>query len=139
MGILIPLFWTSGDVCPGFQSQGGSLACFLACVIPRFTSDSPADWIYLPYCLVAKTFRSKAEPEWPSGIQHCACCMRTDGRGFEPQTSTNACGHVCRYMDQESLTAMLTSFNPSMKLVAHKRRLNLHASNTLRYLKVVFE
>ena len=20
---LIPLFWTSGDVCPGFQSQGG--------------------------------------------------------------------------------------------------------------------
>ena len=31
---LIPLFWTSGDVCPGFQSQGGSLAC----VILRFTS-----------------------------------------------------------------------------------------------------
>ena len=23
MGSLIPLFWTSGDVCPGFQSQGG--------------------------------------------------------------------------------------------------------------------
>ena len=23
--------WTSGDTCPGFQSQGGSLACFLAC------------------------------------------------------------------------------------------------------------
>ena len=20
---LIPLFWTSGDICPGFQSQGG--------------------------------------------------------------------------------------------------------------------
>ena len=39
MGPLIPLLWTSGDVCPGFQSQSGSLfACFLACVILRFTS-----------------------------------------------------------------------------------------------------
>ena len=26
MGPLIPLFWTSGDICPGFQSQGGFLA-----------------------------------------------------------------------------------------------------------------
>ena len=25
------LFWTSGDICPGFQSQGGSLTC----IIPR--------------------------------------------------------------------------------------------------------
>ena len=24
MGTPIPLFWNSGDVCPGFQSQGGS-------------------------------------------------------------------------------------------------------------------
>ena len=32
MGPLIPLFWISGDVCPGFQSQGGSLfACFVLC------------------------------------------------------------------------------------------------------------
>ena len=29
MGPLIPLFWASGDVCPGFQSQVGSLVCFL--------------------------------------------------------------------------------------------------------------
>ena len=28
---LIPLFWTCADVCHGFQSQGG----FLACVLPR--------------------------------------------------------------------------------------------------------
>ena len=41
---LIPLFSTNGDVC---QSQGGSLfACFLACVILRFTSGAtPADCI----------------------------------------------------------------------------------------------
>ena len=31
MGPLIPLFRTSGDVCPGFQSQGG-LACMLSCL-----------------------------------------------------------------------------------------------------------
>ena len=31
MGPLIPLFWTSGDVCPWFQSQGDPLlACFIA-------------------------------------------------------------------------------------------------------------
>ena len=32
-----------------------------------------------------------------------------DGCGFEPQTSTNACRHVCRYVDQKGLAAMLTS------------------------------
>ena len=46
VGPLIPLFWISGDFCPGFQSQGGSLACFLTCVILRFTSGvTPADCI----------------------------------------------------------------------------------------------
>ena len=34
-----------GDICPGFQSQGGSLACFLTCVILRFTFGvTPADY-----------------------------------------------------------------------------------------------
>ena len=48
VGPLIPLFWTSGDVCPSFQSHGLYLACFLACVILRFTSGvAPAD------CMVA--------------------------------------------------------------------------------------
>ena len=47
VGPLIPFFWTFGNVCPGFQSQGGSLfVCFLTCVILRFTSGStPADCI----------------------------------------------------------------------------------------------
>ena len=46
VGSLIALFWT-GNMCPGFQSQGGSFfACFLACVILRFTSGAtPADCI----------------------------------------------------------------------------------------------
>ena len=49
----------------------------------------------------------KAKPVWPNGVQCYAC--HTDGRGFEPQTSTNACGHVCKYMDQKGLAVMLTS------------------------------
>ena len=49
----------------------------------------------------------KAEPEWSSGIQ---CCARsTDGLGFDPQTSTNACGHVWKYVDQKGWAVVLTS------------------------------
>ena len=33
VGPLIPLFWTSGDVCPGFQNQGG---------FPRLRASLPA-------------------------------------------------------------------------------------------------
>ena len=48
VGSLMPLFWTSGNVCPGFQSQGGSpglCALLPACNgILRFTSGAiPAD------------------------------------------------------------------------------------------------
>ena len=41
MGTLIPLFWTSGDVCPGVQSQGGPLASVLSCLHTTDSSDSP--------------------------------------------------------------------------------------------------
>ena len=47
------------------------------------------------------------EPEWMNDMQRCARC--TDGGGFEPRTFTNACGHVCKYVDQKGLAAMLTS------------------------------
>ena len=33
----------------------------------------------------------------------------TDSHGFEPRTSTNACKHICRYVDRKGLAAMLTS------------------------------
>ena len=57
VGPLIPLFWTSGNVCPGFQSQDGSLACFLTWVILRFTSGvTLADCIEIH--MAAKSFRS---------------------------------------------------------------------------------
>ena len=63
MGPLIHLFWTSGDVCSGFQSSGGFLARvdfllahFLACILfLRFTSGvKPADCIEVS--MAAKTF-----------------------------------------------------------------------------------
>ena len=54
MGPLIPLFWTSGDVWPGFQSQGGSLVCFLTCVITF--GATPADSIEVS--MAAKPFKS---------------------------------------------------------------------------------
>ena len=56
MGPLIPLFWTSGDVCPRFQSQGGSISvCFLTWVILRFTSSAtPAD--HIEVSMVAEPF-----------------------------------------------------------------------------------
>ena len=45
-----------GDVCPGFQSQGRSLTCFLTCVILRFTSGvTPADCIEVS--MAAKSFQ----------------------------------------------------------------------------------
>ena len=47
----------------------------------------------------------------------------TEGHGFEARTSTNACGHVCRYVDQKGSAAMLTSIQsagvtPEVNLIA---------------------
>ena len=61
MGPLIPLFWTSGDVCLQFQSQGGTPhlhASSLACNgILRFTSGvTSAD--LLEANMAAKSFQS---------------------------------------------------------------------------------
>ena len=56
-GATVTLFWTSGDVCPGFKSQGGSLTCCLNSVILRFTSGAtPADCMRVN--MAAEPFRS---------------------------------------------------------------------------------
>ena len=63
MGPLILLFWTSGDVCLEFQSQGRSLLYFLTYVILRFTSGlTPADCIEI---------NMAAEPFWSRHLQRC--------------------------------------------------------------------
>ena len=54
-GTLIPLFWTSGDICPGFQSQCGFYN--LCNRFLRFTSGAtPAD--LLAASMVTEPFRS---------------------------------------------------------------------------------
>ena len=41
VGPLTPVFWTSSDVCPGFQNKGGCLACMLPHLCTINFSDSP--------------------------------------------------------------------------------------------------
>ena len=53
-GPMIPLFWTDGDICPGFQSQGGSLTFMLHHLHNLHSSDSHAD--LLATSLPAKRF-----------------------------------------------------------------------------------
>ena len=80
LGPLIPLFWTSGDICPGFQSKGGSLACFLTCVVLRFTSGAtPADCIEVS--MAAKPFQT-------TYLQMCPQALVEDWArpGLEPMT-----------------------------------------------------
>ena len=38
----------------------------------------------------------------------------TGGRGLKPRSSTNAYGHVYRYVDPKSLAAMLTSIQSAV-------------------------
>ena len=66
VGPLIPLFWTSGDVCPGFQSPSGFphlFASFLCAV----ESDSPLVWPLL----------TSGRPAW------CSHNMQEHGKGVE--------------------------------------------------------
>ena len=37
---------------------------------------------------------------------------RTDGCGFEPRTSTNSCGHVCRYVDRNGRWQSMQARDP---------------------------
>ena len=71
--------------------------------------------------------QNTAEPEWPSGLQRRAC--GTDGHGFEPQTSTNACGHICRNVDQKGLAAMLISIQSAGVTPEVNLRNSLHAGD----------
>ena len=41
VGPLISLFWTSGDVCPVFQSHGEFPTCVFSCLCTMDSSDSP--------------------------------------------------------------------------------------------------
>ena len=85
---LVTLFWTSGDICPGFQSQGGCLLimhAFLTCVILRFTSGvTPAD------CTEVSMV---AEPFEPVLIE--VSTSIGGGSGLEPTTLCAASTVLC--------------------------------------------
>ena len=67
----------------------------------------------------------------PGHIKMLAACG-TDGRGFEPRTSTNACGHICRYVDQKGSAAMLTSIQSAGVAPEVNLRNSLHTGDKAR-------
>ena len=50
MWSLVLLFWTSGDICPRFESQGGSLTYVHCCLCALDSSDSVMVWHLLTSC-----------------------------------------------------------------------------------------
>ena len=51
MGPLIFLFWTSGDICSGFQRQGGILALMLSCLASLVQHLLTSWWATWQQCL----------------------------------------------------------------------------------------
>ena len=56
-------------------------------------------------------------------------CPQGSTPRFEPRTSTNACGHVCRYVDRKSSAAMLTSIQSAGVAPEVNLRNSLHAGD----------
>ena len=78
VGPLIPLFWTSGDIYPGFQSQVGSLACMLPCLCTTDSWDSP----------LVQHLLTSWWPAWqPVVFSTCYICSRGRMLGFDRETS----------------------------------------------------
>ena len=73
-----PLFWTSGDICAGFQRpEWIPFACFLTCVILRFTfCVTPADCIEVSMA---------AGPFWSLYLQTCLQAL-VEVRGSNPRS-----------------------------------------------------
>ena len=60
-------------------------------------------------CIQVSSNRRHLKPSWSGRIVRDTVLAAWDGHGFEPQTSTNACRQVCKYVDQKRSAAMLTS------------------------------
>ena len=78
MGPQIPMFWTSGDIFPGFQSQGGFLACvphWLCTMDSRFTSGAnPANLLAKHFNLFTyQIIMMKVGVEVTQGHIHLVC------------------------------------------------------------------
>ena len=88
VGPLIPLFWTSGNVCPGFQSQGGSLACMQPYLCTRDSTESP----------LVQHLPTSWWPAWqPVGFPTCYICSRGRMLGFDRETSCTVSRHAIHW------------------------------------------
>ena len=82
MGPLIPLFWTSGDICPGFQSQGEPLALCAPSPVHngflRFTSGAtPADLLRASIAAGHVSYMHVAEVGCGDGLGDLPQCKQT--------------------------------------------------------------
>ena len=77
-GPLIPLFWTSGDVCPGFQSQGG---------FPHLRASLPARNGFLRFTSGATSaFSTNSGVHCISMYTAWLAWLPSHASGFEPPT-----------------------------------------------------
>ena len=81
--------------------------------------------------LSKRKVRFLAELRWPNGEQRCACLM--EGHGFGSQASTNAFGHVCKYVDLKDSAGMLTF----MQSVGVTPEVTLRSTEATKYTRTL--
>ena len=124
VGQLIALFWTSGDVCPGFQSQGGSLTCTLSCL-----RNSPQIHLWCETCWLYQRWRA----EW---VLHPFCpseCLSTIDIMLNFDGDCNGDGHsvgmfkhslFLQWMDSETTPHWMNTFLCYSYRTKHRTRRN---------------
>ena len=133
MGPLIPLFWTSGDVSPGFQTQGGSLTCVLCRLHAMNSSDSPLVWYLLTVWGSAwqqsffdpHTCRHVRKHWWRFGAPtHDHLCRTQQARCCNPLAHSGSARmtRTCRYDRLTSwMREWLVNYNSGSRLVGIKQ------------------
>ena len=96
---LIPLFWTSGDIYPGSQSQGGSLACML---LRLCTMDAP-DWPLVGHLLTSP----RSLHAWSRGRIHRLCWVHLFSSDVDTKDKFLICCPELRKYRQIFLEAFL--------------------------------
>ena len=85
-----PCFLTSGDVCPGFQSQGGALVCTLSCLHAMDSPDSSLTFALTSMSALGPIYIQSLRRCWditPKSIAHILLCTVTPGRSDVAATS----------------------------------------------------
>ena len=87
---LIPLFWTFGDVCPGFQSLSRSFLCDF---LPVWSSDSTLVWhlLIVEISMAAKPFQSRYLQTCPQALVEVRSSTYIVSSDICSQTKKNKC------------------------------------------------